>query len=167
VDADVRDMAAGGDDFLAGIEAFWETDGFDSNVNPSVLGEPHDCFRRPAVSAADDEASSPLHRQLQTILIAVNHDDLGRRVELRCEQRRQSDWTCSYNRDGVARLYFAIQDAALEPSRENVAQHNKGFLVCSGWDRVDTVVRVRNADVFGLSSVDLVPENPTSAILAV
>ena len=26
MDADVRDMAAGGDDSLAGIEAFWETD---------------------------------------------------------------------------------------------------------------------------------------------
>jgi hypothetical protein len=78
VDADVRDMAAGGDDSLAGIEAFWETDGFDSNVNPSVLGEAHYCFRRAAVGVTDDEASSPLHRQFQTILIAVNHDNPGR-----------------------------------------------------------------------------------------
>ena len=86
----------------------------------------------------------------------------GRRVELRRQQRREADRTGADDRDRAARLYLAVEHAALEAGRQDVAQHDQRLFVGAAGDRVEAGVGVGRADVFGLRAVDLVAENPAA-----
>ena len=66
---------------------------------------------------------------LETVVVEVDHDELGRRVELRREQRRQANRTRAHDCHRRARLDFAVEHATLEAGGEDVAQHDQRFRV--------------------------------------
>jgi hypothetical protein len=57
-------------------------------------------------------------------------------------------------------LSFALENAAFEAGRQNVAQHHERFFIGAGGDEVEPGLRVGNAKELGLGPVDAVAENP-------
>ena len=68
-------------------------------------------------------------RHFKAIVVEIDHDDLGRRVELGGEQRREPDRPRTDDRHGAARLHLAVEHAALEAGRQDVAQHHQRLFV--------------------------------------
>ena len=90
----------------------------------------------------------------QTVVVEVNHDDLRRRIKLRCQEYRKADRACANNGDRVSGLDVALEYAALESGRQGVAQHHHGFFIAIFGDVIEASVGVRDADVLGLRAVD-------------
>ena len=98
----------------------------------------------------------------KAIVVEIDHDDLGRRVELGGEQSREPNRSRAHDRHGAARRNLAVEHAALEAGRQDVAEHHQRFFVGAVGDRIEAVVRVGNADELGLGAVDCVAEDPTA-----
>ena len=81
-----------------------------------------------AVDAVDDRRGAEALRHLEATIIAIDHDDLGRRIELGGEKGREPDRSRSDNSHGVARLNLAVEHAALEAGWQDVAQHHQRLL---------------------------------------
>jgi hypothetical protein len=103
-------------------------------------------------------------RDLETLVVEVNHDDLRGRVELRRQQSRQSDGARTHDRHGRTWRNLAIQDTTLEAGRQNIAQHHQRLVVGAGGDRIQAGVGMWRPHVFGLRTVDLVAENPAAGL---
>ena len=99
---------------------------------------------------------------LEAIVVEIDHDDLGRRVELRGEQRREPDRPRADDRHGASRLDLAVEHAALEAGRQDVAQHHQRLFVGAVGNGIEARVRVGDADELGLRAVDLVAEDPAA-----
>jgi hypothetical protein len=100
---------------------------------------------------------------IKPVIIEVDHDDRGWRVELRGQQRGESNRTGADNRHRAARRNLAVEHAAFEACRQDVAQHHQRVFIRAGRNRVEARVRVRDAHVLGLGAVDLVAEDPATA----
>lgn len=61
-----------------------------------------------------------------------------------------------------ARRDLAVEHAAFEACRQDVAQHHPGLFIRAGRNRVEARVRVRVAHVLGLGAIDLVAEDPAT-----
>jgi hypothetical protein len=57
-------------------------------------------------------------------------------------------------------LNLAVENAAFEAGRQNVAQHHPRFFIGVGGNGIEARLRVWNANELGLGPVDLVAENP-------
>ena len=57
---------------------------------------------------------------------------------------------------------LAVEHAALEAGRQDVAEHHQRFFVGAVGNRIEAVVRVGRADELGLGAVDRVAENPAA-----
>ena len=57
---------------------------------------------------------------------------------------------------------LAVEHAALEAGRQNVAEHHQRFFVGAFGNGIEAVVRVGNADELGLRAVDRVAEDPAA-----
>ena len=73
------------------------------------------------VSAVDRRRGAEPFCHPKTIVVEIDHDDLGRRVELSGEQRGQSNRSGADDRHGASWLYLAVEHTALEACRQNVA----------------------------------------------
>ena len=49
------------------------------------------CLDRLAVGAVDGRGGAEALGDLKAVVVQIDHDDLGRRIELRGQQRRQAD----------------------------------------------------------------------------
>jgi hypothetical protein len=76
---------------------------------------------RLSVLAVDRLRCAETPRHLEPVVIEINHDDLGGRIELRGEKRGEADRTGPDNRDRRARLDSAVEDPAFKASRQNIA----------------------------------------------
>src|SRR5262249_16650191 len=64
--------------------------------------------------------------------------------------------------DRVAGSHLAVQDAAFEACRQDVAQHHERLVLDVSGSDVEARVREGDADVFGLRAVDRVAEHPAA-----
>ena len=69
---------------------------------------------------------------MQAVVIHVDHDDLGRRIELRGEQGCEPDRAGTDNGDGRARLNLAVEHAAFKARGEDVTQQPPSSLRSPG-----------------------------------
>ena len=101
-------------------------------------------------------------RHFQAIVVEIDHDDLGGRIELRREQRGEPDRPGADDRHRRTRRDLAVEHAAFEAGRQDVAQHDQRLFVRAFGNRIKARVGVRDADVLGLRAIDLVAENPAA-----
>jgi len=102
------DVAAGGNNPLAGIETSWYSNGLDGNVYAFVARERHHFFYCLAINAAYDFCCSEARSDFQSISVSIYHDDLRGSVELRGEECCQTYRSRSYNRHRISRFYLAV-----------------------------------------------------------
>ena len=57
---------------------------------------------------------------------------------------------------------LAVEHAALEAGRQDVAEHHQRLFVGAVGNRIEARVRIGNADELGLRAVDLVAEDPAA-----
>jgi hypothetical protein len=74
-----------------------------------------------------------------------------------------ANWTGTDDSHRAARSNLAVEHAALETGRQDVAEHHHGLFVRALGDQIETVFGVGDADVFGLSAVDLIAKNPAAS----
>ena len=115
-----------------------------------------------AVGAVDGRRGAEALGDFKAIVVEIDHDDLGRGIELRREQGCKPDRSRADDRHGTARLNLAVEHAAFEAGRQDVAEHHQRFFVCAVGNRIEACVRVGNANELGLRAVDLVAENPAA-----
>jgi len=94
------------------------------------------------------------------MIVKVNHDYFGGRVELRRQKRRQSHGTSTCDRDPIAGLNLAIEDAALKARWEDVTQHDQGFFIGIRRNGIKAGIGVRDSHKFRLRTVDGIAQNP-------
>src|SRR5450631_2398600 len=126
---DIGDCAAWCDQLLAELEGGGKPDRLDDCVSAAVTRQPHDLLLGLAAATIDNGRSAEALPCFQAVVVDIDQDELGRRIELRSEQGRKSDWTRPDNGDNTARLHLAVDDATFECGGQNVAQHDHGFLV--------------------------------------
>src|SRR5690606_23900139 len=93
-------------------------------------------------------------------------DEVGRGIELGGEQHAHAHGAGPNDRHGITGLDGAIQDADFVAGGQNVAEHDQRFFIGTFGHRVQAVVGMGNAHVFGLGAVDQVAEDP-AAVFAV
>jgi hypothetical protein len=103
---------------------------------------------------------------LEAVVVEVDHDDVAGRVEAGREKGGESDGTRSDDGDRVPGSHLAVQDAALEGRRQDVAQQHERRVLDVRRSGVEARVGERDANVFGLRPVDRVAQHP-AAIRAV
>ena len=78
VNPDVGDRSARRDDLLAELDGGRDSDGFDRRVDAALTGHLHDGDVRFAIGAVDGSGGAEALRLLETVVIEIDHDDLGR-----------------------------------------------------------------------------------------
>ena len=129
---------------------------------PAPFGERHDVIDSRAIRAVDERRRPELFRDPQPVGIEVDHQNRRGRIELRGQQRGQPDRTRAHDRHRVTRLNLAVQHAALEGGRENVAEHHERFFIRVLGQVIQARVGMRDAHVLRLGAVDRVAENPSA-----
>jgi len=108
--------------------------------------------------------SAPNSRaRLEARVVDVDRDDVRGRVELRGHDGREADRPGADDRDGVARLDAAVEDADLEGRGQDVRQEEHLLVRQRVRHPVDRRVRERHTRVLGLQPVDQVAEDPASS----
>ena len=147
---------------LAELEGRRNADRLDGGVDAALAGHLHDRLRGLAVGAVDGRGRAEALGHLKPVVVEIDHDDLGRRVELRRQQRGEPDRSGADDRHGAARLNLAVEHAAFEAGRQDVAQHHQRLFVGAVGNGIEAGVGMGNADELGLGAVDLVAENPAA-----
>ena len=160
--ADIGDVAARRDDLLAQFECRRNADRLDGGIDAPLRRHFHHRFGRVAVGAVDGRGGAEAFCDFQAVVIQVDHDDLGRRVELRRQQRRQADRPRTDDGDGAARLHLAVEHAAFEARGQDIAQHHQGFFVHACGNGIEAGVGMGYADIFRLGAVYRVAQNPAA-----
>ena len=83
VHPDIRDVAAWRDDLLAQLEGCRNADRFDRGIDADAVRETQDRLSGLAVRAVHDARRTERLGDVEPLLIEVDHNDFGRRVELR------------------------------------------------------------------------------------
>ena len=112
--------------------------------------------------AVDDRRGAEALGHLEAIVVEIDHDDLGRRIELRGQQRGEPDRPDADDRHGAARLHLAVEHAAFEAGRQDVAEHHQRFFVGAFGNGIEAGVGIGDADKLGLRAVDVVAEDPAA-----
>jgi hypothetical protein len=159
---DIGDDAARRHNILAGNEARRHADRFDGCIDAAAGGHLHDLLYRLAVLVVDDRRRAETGGQLQAVIIYVNHNNLGRRIELRREQGGEPDGAGANDGDGRARLNLAVEHAAFEAGGQDVTQHDERIFVRACGNVIETGIGKGNAHIFGLRAVDRVAEDPAA-----
>ena len=94
----------GGDDFLAHLERGRNAHRLDGRVDAALAGHLHDRLHGLAVGAVDGRRRAEALGHLEAVVVEIDHDDLGRRIELGGEQRGEADRPRADDRHGAARL---------------------------------------------------------------
>ena len=81
---------------------------------------------------------------------------------MRREQRREPDRPRADDRYGASWLNFAVEHAAFEACRQDVAEHDQRFFIRPFGNGIEACVGVGSADEFSLCAVDLVAEDPAA-----
>ena len=100
---------------------------------------------------------------VEAIIVEIDHDDLSGRIELRRQQRRETDRAGTDDRDAAARLDLTVEHAAFEAGGQDIAEHHQSLFIDPGGNRIKAGVGVRDPHVFGLRAVDPVAEDPAAS----
>src|ERR1035437_5548488 len=160
VHADVGDVPAGPDELSAKLERGRNADRLDGGVDAVFAGDLQYRLDGVAVTAVDDVRCAEARRNREALVVQIDHDDLGGRVELGGEQRSEPDRPRSDDRYRAPRRDLTVEDAALETGRQNIAAHDQRLFVLAIENRIESRIRVRDADELGLGAVDRVAEDP-------
>lgn len=162
MNADIRNRPARGNDILANQERSRHANGLYGRIDTASARQFHHGFDSLVSRAIDRLRSTKPLRGLKAIIIEINHNDFGRRIELRGQQRCKTDRSGADDRDRAAWRDLAVENAALEACRQNIAEHHESFFVDLVRDAIKARICVRNANVFGLRPVNLVAKNPAA-----
>jgi hypothetical protein len=146
------------------LEGLGDADRLDGHVRAEPVGQSLDdrtgLFGRGDLG--DAERAGPLAPGWR----GVDGHDRGRGVQLGAEDGGQADGAGADDRDGVAWLDAAVEDADLVAGGQDVGQVD-GLLVGQVFgELVGGGVGERDAGVLGLDAVDQVPEDPAAAAQA-
>ena len=120
VHADVGNCAAWTDDFFAKLKSGRYAHRFDGGIHSSVCGHLHDHFTSLAIRTIDGCRRSEALGDFQSIIVEIDHDDLGGRIKLCGKKGCKPDRPRTDDGDGISRLNFSIEDAALETCRQDI-----------------------------------------------
>jgi hypothetical protein len=81
----------------------------------------HDRLDGLAVGAVDGRRGAETLRHVKAIVVEIDHDDLGRRVELCSQQGGESNRPRADDRHAAPRLNPAVEHPAFEAGRKDVA----------------------------------------------
>src|SRR5262245_14664791 len=129
MDPGIGNDATGRNDVGAELESGGNADGLDGGVDAAAAGQLVDALGGFAVGAVDGLRRTELARDGEPLVVQIDHDDPGRRIELRREQRRQSYRPRADNGDRSTWSDLAIQHSALESGWEDIAEHHQRLLV--------------------------------------
>ena len=163
VHSDVRHVATGPDDRRAELEGLGNADRLDGDIDAEPLRQLHHARDRILGGVVDRHVGSELERLLQPRISDVDRDDASRREELRGHDRREPDRAGSDDRNRVARLHAAVQDADLVCRREDVGEEHDVLVRQALGHLVDRRVGERDPGELGLQPVDRVAEDPATA----
>src|SRR6185437_8966690 len=102
VHADVRNDTAGRNDRLTELECGGNAYGFDGHVDSLAAGELENPLDRLAPCRVDKLRRAQVLRDPKAVLVEVDHDYLGGRVELSGQKCREADGSGADDGDGVA-----------------------------------------------------------------
>ena len=140
--ADIGDGAARRDELLAQFEGDRDAHRLDGGIDAALAGQLHDRLQGLAVGAVDGRRGAEALGHLKPIVVEIDHDDLGRRVELGGEEGCEPDRARADDRHGAARRNLAVEHAALEAGRQDVAEHDQRFFVGAVGNGIEAGVRV-------------------------
>ena len=135
---------------------------FDGGIDAALAGHLHDGFRSLAIAAVDGRGGAEPLGDFQAIVVQIDHDDLGRGIELRCQECRKPDRPRPDDGDSASGLDLAIEHAAFEAGRQDIAEHHQRLFVRAVRNGIEAHVCMGNADEFRLSPVDSVAQNPAA-----
>ena len=136
VHANIGDRAAGRNDPLAEHEGGRDAHGLDRGIHAAAVGQLHHGGGGIAGGAVDHIGGAEAPRDLEPVAVEIDDDQLRRGVELGRQQRGQADRAGADDGDRAAGLNLAVEHAALEAGRQDIAQHDERFLVRAVGDRI-------------------------------
>jgi hypothetical protein len=166
----VRNVPALSNKVLAQVEGHRDANGFHDNVEAIGLV---DVFSYKVADAslhvADvvDVCCAHFLCKGETVVVHVEEDELAWCIELRGQAGCETDWPSAYNCDSAARRYLPAEDADLEARGEYVAEDEQGAFINALRHVVKRGVGVLDANVFGLSAVMRMTEDPARLDTAV
>src|SRR5690606_3715964 len=163
--ADVGQVTTRAQHLLAYVEGCRNAHAFHRHVH-AVLGHGHQFLDRILASAVDGVCRAEFAGHVEAGVVDVDDDEVGRGIELGGEQHAHAHGAGPNDRHGITGLDGAIQDADFVAGGQNVAEHDQRFFIGTFGHRVQAVVGMGNAHVFGLGAVDQVAEDP-AAVFAV
>src|SRR5450759_3224360 len=119
--SDIGDGAARRDNFLAQLEGGRNAHRLDGGIDAALVGHFHDRLQGLAVGAVDRRRGTEALGHFKAIVIKIDHDDLGRRIELGGDQRGEPNRPRADDRHGAPRRNLAVEHAALEAGWQDVA----------------------------------------------
>ena len=155
-------MAAGFHNVLAHIPSCRDTDRFDGAIYAVFANNVGNLLAHIAGSRIDSMGRAQFFRQFQAVFVHIANDNGGRTIQLRSQQRRHTDRAGTCNEYGIARFHITILHADFMGGRQGIAQQQGNFFVDVVRQRNQAVVGIRCTDVFGLSTVNHVAQDPTA-----
>ena len=159
---DHSNMAAGFHDILAHIPSCRDTDRFDGAIYAVFADDSGNLLAHIAGSRVDGMGRAQFFRQFQAVFVHIANDDGGRAIQLRSQQRRHTDRAGTGDEYGITRFHIAILHADFVGGRQGIAQQQGNFFVDVIRQRNQAVVGIRRTDVFGLSAVNHIAQDPTA-----
>ncbi|MDR7060624.1 hypothetical protein J2X38_002675 [Sphingopyxis sp. BE235] len=160
--ADIRNRSPGCDKQLTEFEGGGNADSLDHRVGAARIRHLHQRRRGVARAAVDRAGGAEPARDGEARLVQIDHDDPGGREELRREQRGKADRTRADDRDGRSRRDLAVEHAAFEARRQDVAEHDQRIRAGLLGDGIEARVGMRDTNIFCLRAVDDVAEDPAA-----
>lgn len=131
-------------------------------IDAALAGHRHDRLQCLPIGAVDGCRSAEAPGYFKAVVVKINHNDLGRRVELGGEECCEPNRARTDDRHGISRRNLAVEHAALKASGQDVAQHHQCLFIRAGGNRIEACIGVGNADELGLRAVDGVAEDPAA-----
>ena len=121
---------------------------------------------RVLAAVVDRDVGAELECLLEARVGEIDRDDATRCVQLRRHDRRETDRSRPDDRDGVAGLDPAVENADLIRRRQDVGEEQHLLVAERIRHLVDGRIGERHSGELGLQPVDQVPEDPAAATRA-
>lgn len=171
VDTNVSDSTTRSNKLLTELESGWDTDALNGDIDTRLT----DCGGSPllderdgiGLTRVDGLVSTELLGDLESGVIHVNGDNFLRVEGLGREQSRKTDWSKTNDGDSVTFLDLTRDHTNLVGSWKNIGEHDERFEWNSLWALVERVVSEGDTELLGLSTVDVVTQDPARGTFGV
>ena len=160
--AHIRNRPARRHQILTELKRRRHADRLNDGIAALALSKALDDLLGILLARIDRPMRAHLPRHPQPAPVPIDHNQQTGRIQLRRHQGRQAHRPRPHNHHAAPRLHLPIQHPALQPRRQDIAQHDQRALGRPRRYVVQTGGRVRDAHVLGLAPVDRVSEHPAA-----